>query len=336
MEKAKLLTLRITERCNLACRYCYAARANQSDMPFGIAALAIDRFAGAGGKLKIQFTGGEPLLCLDLMEQAAAYARQQGIAASFSVQTNGTLLSEAACRALKAMNCAVGVSLDGMAGANALRVYPDGRPAFQDAVAGVKRLGAQGVRCNLNAVVTRVNQHKLHELIDLAAYLGNVRGVGLDMFRPLGRGKGGAFAPDASLKADVARMAARASELKALGADVRIKEIEKLRYMAQRGITGGCYCYAGTGESFAVDYNGDVYPCSSFAGLAEYRMGNIAGELCAPQPSVCLPDAACVGCRYLPLCRGGCPAGRAACGGLNRGDCAMHQAFIDCERENHG
>lgn len=111
MEKAKLLTLRITERCNLACRYCYAARAEQGDMPFGIAALAIDRFAGPGRKLKIQFTGGEPLLCLDLMEQAAAYARQQGIAASFSVQTNGTLLSEAACRALKAMNCAVGVSL---------------------------------------------------------------------------------------------------------------------------------------------------------------------------------------------------------------------------------
>lgn len=72
--------------------------------------------------------------------------------------------------------------------------------------------------------------------------------------------------------------------MKALGADVRIKEVEKLRYMAQRGITGGCYCYAGTGESFAVDYNGDVYPCSSFAGLAEYCMGNIAGELCAPQP----------------------------------------------------
>ena len=68
MEKTKLLILRITNRCNLACKYCYAQTEIQKreDMSLETAIKAIDMMAKRGGRLKVQFTGGEPLLRKDL------------------------------------------------------------------------------------------------------------------------------------------------------------------------------------------------------------------------------------------------------------------------------
>ena len=53
MEKTKLLILRLTDRCNLACRYCYAAYdgISKTEMPFETAKAAIALFAQPGGKL---------------------------------------------------------------------------------------------------------------------------------------------------------------------------------------------------------------------------------------------------------------------------------------------
>lgn len=336
MEKAKLLILRITERCNLECRYCYAKCGYTGDMSLDTAKKAIDRFTVPGDRLKIQFTGGEPLLCPDMLRSVALYTKKRGVSAAFSIQTNGTLLNDANCELLKRMDCAVGVSLDGMGEANELRIYGDGVPAFNDVINGIRTLAAHTMQCNINAVVTRVNQAELYRLIDLAAYLGCVRGVGLDMFRPIGRGRENDFSPSCeSLARDIRRMLERAKELRSLGVDVRIKEEEKVKSMIHRGYSGGCYCYAQTGESVAVDFRGDVYPCSSFAGMNEYRMGNIEYEIESVPKHICEPHKNCAQCGRLPICRGGCPAGRAALCGINEADCVMHTTFIDYEREQH-
>ena len=335
MERTKLLILRLTDRCNLACKYCYAGSSSGMDMPLDTAVKAIGLFARPGDKLKIQFTGGEPLLCLGRMKDIFRYGKQEGIQMVFSLQTNGTLLSREACAALKEMRCAVGVSLDGIGAANSLRIYPDGSPAFEDVLTGVRTLAAFGMHCNLNAVVSRANQAHLHELVELAAYLPNVRGVGLDMFRPIGRGAGGEYTQDtATLGDDIMRMLARRAELHALGVNVRVKELEKVRAMVQNGVRETCYCYAETGFSAAVDPRGDVYPCSSFVGMEGMRLGNVeTGVRFAPAaPAMC---EVCKGCEDAPLCRGGCPAGRAASGGRNEADCIMHRTIIEYGRKEY-
>ena len=51
------LTLHLTDRCNLACRYCYQ-RHGASDMPRETAEAAIDRLA-TGNNPGIVFFGGE-------------------------------------------------------------------------------------------------------------------------------------------------------------------------------------------------------------------------------------------------------------------------------------
>lgn len=192
------------------------------------------------------------------------------------------------------------------------------------------------MRCNLNAVVTSVNQGYLYQLVELAAYLGNVSGIGLDMFRPLGRGRGSGCAPDESaLPGDLMRMLKRRAELEKLGITVRVKELEKTRFMLKSGARESCYCYAQTGLSAAVDPRGDIYPCSSLAGIPEMRIGNVqGGPGTVPRP-VCEAGGACANCAEFPLCRGGCPAGRIACGGVSRCDCVMHRTFIEYGRNEN-
>lgn len=331
----KQLILRVTNRCNLACKYCYAFDPADEgvDMQKETAINAIRLLAEPEDSLMIQFTGGEPLLCMELLRDIAAYTGRSGIRAVFSLQTNGTLLTPEACILLKQLRCAVGVSLDGIGDANGLRVYGDGRNAFSDTVEGIRNLGEAGLSCNINAVVSRRNQDRLAELVELAGLLGNVKGLGLDMFRPLGRGEKEDYAPDKNtLSKGLEAMLQKQAELSALGVSVRIKELEKVRFMLETGVRENCYCYAQTGKSFAVDSKGDIYPCSSFVGRGDMCMGNVA-EGIKVYPVIPGPDESCGACGYAEICRGGCPAGRMACGGRNEADCMMHRTIIEYAKE---
>ena len=73
----KYLILKITNRCNLNCIYCYADNKNSKDMDFKTAKNSIDYIlSDDADKLKIQFTGGEPLLNFDLIEKVIKYCNK--------------------------------------------------------------------------------------------------------------------------------------------------------------------------------------------------------------------------------------------------------------------
>lgn len=336
MEKTKLLILRLTDRCNLSCEYCYAASEETMDMSLETAKAAIDLFAEPGEKLKIQFTGGEPLLCTQRIKEIAQYGKEQGIQMAFSIQTNGTLLDRERCALLKELRCSVGVSMDGLGEANSLRCFPDGSNSTDAVIRGLRNLQYFGMGCNLNAVVTNINQNRLSELLDLAVLVPAVKGLGLDMFRPMGRGAQEDYSPHLdSLEQDLLHLLKRQEKLQTLGVKVRIKELEKVRQMLQYHIKRDCYCYAESGHSAAVDPRGDLYPCASLVGKKELRMGNVhGGTVLVPKlPSM---NAQCLSCPDKDLCMGGCPAGRIACGGCNPADCRMHQIMIQVgRREMH-
>ena len=55
------LVLRLTNRCNLSCAYCYAeGELAGADLPPELAVKAVSLACPPGGSLHIQFTGGEP------------------------------------------------------------------------------------------------------------------------------------------------------------------------------------------------------------------------------------------------------------------------------------
>lgn len=334
MDEIKLLVLRLTERCNLRCAYCYAAREDQAefDMSEQTALRAVELCCPPGGSLRIQFTGGEPLLKMDLMEVVAAYGRETDRKLTLSVQTNGTLLTPEICRRLKAIRCGVGVSLDGIGEANGLRVFPDGTAGFEAAVQGVRNLGQVGMRCGVTAVVTKTNAERLGQLADLALYLGNVAGVGLDLFRPLGRGTGQDLSPDPEAMARGLRELKEKSRYFAREKiPFRFRELERLRKRRALTACSDTYCYAQTNLSLAVDGRGDCWPCSSLAGREGYLLGNIREGL--PGMNCKINDLAaperCRQCASYTLCLGGCPAGRTAQKSQDDLTCVMHRVLAE-------
>lgn len=124
-DRRRMLTLELTQQCNLACEYCiygkYYSRYRQPEkepMTLDTAKSAISRFLSHECKKPtIGFYGGEPLLEFELLKAVIAFAEplamQKGVDLTFQITTNGTLLSEEKIHYLVAHNVNVTISLDG-------------------------------------------------------------------------------------------------------------------------------------------------------------------------------------------------------------------------------
>ena len=137
------LTLHLTDRCNLVCRYCYA-RHGTADMAFETAIAAIEKCA-AGPDCGIIFFGGEPLLCAPLIWRIMDWCQKQGAHRfHYKVTTNGTMLDDAFLAEALARGLHIALSHDGAAAAHdAFRVRPDGRGTFAEVETARQRLLAQ-------------------------------------------------------------------------------------------------------------------------------------------------------------------------------------------------
>jgi uncharacterized protein len=136
--------LKMTQRCNLACDYCYVyTKEDQSwrDLP-GMMAAAIRRATAVRiaehvrkynlSSISVILHGGEPLLLgarqlVDVADAVRA-AVPRSCRVQVVVQSNGVLLDDAALTVLRGGDIRVGVSLDGPADTNNQhRRYADGR-----------------------------------------------------------------------------------------------------------------------------------------------------------------------------------------------------------------
>ena len=107
------LTLHLTERCNLACRYCYE-RHGEADMSLETALAAIDECTRGTENPGIIFFGGEPLLKEDLIfDVIAACEREAPLRFHYKVTTNGTLVTPEFLSRAASARLHVAVSCDG-------------------------------------------------------------------------------------------------------------------------------------------------------------------------------------------------------------------------------
>ena len=300
-----LLVLWISGRCNLKCLYCYADdNPFKQDMDREVVLKTLDVFKDY--PLKIQFAGGEPMMNFSLIREVCEQVRSMGVDATFQMQTNGTLIGEKQSSEIRKMNIAVGISLDGIPSVNETV-----RGKTVEVVRGIQALKAEGIRINLNSVITTHNVRDLPRLVDFAMYLGNVDGIGLDLLRCSGRGKS-AYGKLQVCAEDVARaltgMYDRSEELyRMTGKRIALREVEEaaIRLNARRRPPG--YCYASCGRSYVILPEGSVYPCGSLAGNPDFCMGKVT----EPLKPICLKTTAgteCATCEFEPVCPGGCPS----------------------------
>lgn len=164
-----------TERCNLDCTYCYipdTLRRHGSDMPAERLLGALQRLkeyfatvmdGGEGArKPRLIFHGAEPLMNREALF-AAIDLFQDDFA--FGVQTNGTLLTDAAADFLMQRNVSIGLSLDGPSApiTNATRHTWAGQGVHQHVLRAMERLQGYGSW----SVITTCTTENLAHLTDM-------------------------------------------------------------------------------------------------------------------------------------------------------------------------
>jgi uncharacterized protein len=149
------IVLKVAAPCNLRCTYCYEYQTGDTSwqqMPKHLGpgtarqlGLRIREYATDRNLSRFQviFHGGEPLLLSrSKLESVIAALREAAapVELRLGMQTNGVLIDEGTVSLVRENCVRVGVSLDGNAGQNRRRVDLTGRPTFERALAGYRRL----------------------------------------------------------------------------------------------------------------------------------------------------------------------------------------------------
>ncbi|HAJ56635.1 MAG TPA: hypothetical protein DCL35_02570 [Candidatus Omnitrophica bacterium] len=111
------IQLMLTRRCQLRCRYCPVIK-KETSMPVNVLFASVDLlFTSSKKDLRIDFTGGEPLLEFGLVKKTVAYAKKtaekKGKTVSFYMVTNALALDEAKADFLASERFFLELSVDG-------------------------------------------------------------------------------------------------------------------------------------------------------------------------------------------------------------------------------
>lgn len=169
--KGPVVIWNLVRRCNLLCRHCYSGSTDKDfsgELNTAEIKTVMADLRGFGVPALI-LSGGEPLLRPDLFE-IAAEAKALGFP-SVALSTNGTLVDDVMAERIRDAGFDyVGISVDGI---GAVHDTFRGRPgAFAEALGGIRRCMARGIKVGLRFTMTRDNAHHLPDVLDLAREMG--------------------------------------------------------------------------------------------------------------------------------------------------------------------
>lgn len=286
--RLRTLVLMLTYSCNLACRYCYEDREEgcvpQIRTEGALREMSLESLRsavgyllehdGANGKVSVTFFGGEPLLRFPLLRTAVGEARrmagERGKGISFSITTNGTLLTPEIAGFLKENGISVCLSIDGPREIHDRnRPYPSGRGSYEDVARGIDLLME-----NKNGFPVAARVTLGHGAVDVRKTFDHLRGLGFDEV---------GFAPASAAEGSLAALTEE--ELRSVldgfrdladgyVDDVRERRVPAFSNMSQilalihRGDPMPYPCGAGIGM-LAVDPSGTFYPCHRLCGIGD-------------------------------------------------------------------
>lgn len=145
------LVLFLSDRCDMACDYCFLAlnQGKPTVLTEKHAALAVDEHLKRDGvRARVTILGGEPLLHPELALTIARRARAGG--AKVTVVTNGTHASPAIADKLRALGAELAVSVDGPAETHDThRRLAVGAPSHAKVLAALDQLDPATLRVNM-------------------------------------------------------------------------------------------------------------------------------------------------------------------------------------------
>jgi len=282
------LSVNVSQKCNLKCRYCFAEGGSYglepANMKAETATATLDFFfknSNGYDELSLCFFGGEPLLNLGVMQKmvAAAHdrAHRAGKQIRFNVTTNGTLLSATTRKFLIDNGFGVIVSIDGDRNVHdAMRVFRNGRGSYT------------AVRRNLNALLSERGDD-LTRWILRATFSRRHLNIGDHAFHLADFGFGGiSVEPCLSKHDEIGIQQVDLPELKARYLQFaraylrRLQEGDAFSFfhfwvMLDQARSGGrrmTQCGAGKGY-LAVSCDGGLFPCHRLVGKDDLRIGDV-------------------------------------------------------------
>ena len=169
----------LTNDCNFACKYCYAAAKDRQDMSAETAKKVADFIMQSPAKtMVVEFSGGEPLLNFDalkvVVEESKRLALERGKRVKFAMVHNGSKWDKEKMKYFTENHIGVCFSLDGPEDLHNLhRPYSGGGGTYKDAVRWIKAFRKKNYK-GLNAipVITRHSLPRWKELADEYLSLG--------------------------------------------------------------------------------------------------------------------------------------------------------------------
>lgn len=258
MNSAANLLVFLSDRCNMACDYCFLDLNHDPATVLDAQAgrLALRAHARNGGR-SVAFLGGEPLIHYGLLLELAEAARRETPGLRLNLTTNGTLLDARRLESLYALGVDVTVSIDGTAPAHDRhrRLLSGAGSARAAALAGLPAAERAALKANLvvcpdTAAAPAENVEQVRRLgfrrvtfhLDVA---GDWNAVAL---RDLERGAAGLV----RYWRDLPRAAHE---------EFRIANLEALASLAcDRCCDGLDHCY----EDLVLGADGRYYPCDAF------------------------------------------------------------------------
>jgi uncharacterized protein len=311
------VTLCLTHRCNMACRYCYAGQTTKPDMSLDTAHRCID-FAldslPAGKCLDLCMFGGEPFMRFDLLQQITSYARCRekclGKKANISVTTNGTLITPEMVDFAKENRIRLSFSLDGPPELHDRnRRYRDQKPTCSDVIQNLEYTIIYMNDLQVNAVFEPDTIFEMPRVVEFLIRSG----ISMVNLSPNIKAKW----PD-DLHHRLPEIYQRLADFY-IGSYQRGQEIfvnlldSKMLLFVKGGYEKADMCSMGDGE-LAFAPSGNVYPCERFIGEDEDSflcLGNIntgidLSRRCLLRAHRGNHNPECVRCQLVKYCMNWC------------------------------
>lgn len=340
MRELQLLIKPVSSACDLDCRYCFykdeaANRAvgDHGKMRKETMRAVVDKALAASQTCVFGFQGGEPTLAgLSFFEDFTDYVEEKkrpGQEVSYSIQTNGCGLDERWFAFLKEKKFLVGLSLDGVRKTHdENRRDRKGEGTFSRVFDCAVQLQERGIPSNVLCVLNAQTAPRAGAIYRFFMRKGFVWQQYIPCLDPLEEQRGGkifSLTPKMYGEA-LAELFDLWFQDKAAGRPVYIRQFDNYVSVLLGGQPEACSMYGRCSMQNVIESDGTVYPCDFYA-LDEWQMGNICdddtdfeilyrwscgeelGKKKGPAPFFREPDRRddrCPGCRWYPLCRGGC------------------------------
>lgn len=299
--------------CNLACRYCYEGKERGKHyMSRDTANLLVEysdvNFLQRGKDICIDFYGGEPLLSLDLIKeisrQLGVSAKKAGREYTFSLVTNGTLLTKDVVAKLRDHGLKrVRVTLDGPRdNHNYYRPLVSGKGSFDLIVKNLAEI-SDLVKIGIGGNYSRENYREFSLLLQQLAESGLTPDkISHVIFGPIAGTLGEHLIPEFS------GGCTSTDEPWLIDATLFLREeILRRGYFTPR--VSPTTCMVEYRNQLVVHYDGSFYKCPAFIGRKGMEVGNLVSGVRPYEDTYNLDlwrNDDCLDCAYLPLCFGGC------------------------------